>query len=284
MRIAIASGKGGAGKTTIAVNLAYAMAHDGHDVEYIDCDVEEPNGHLFLKPTITESFRATLPVPVVDESRCTACGACVKMCQYNALVRLGDTVMVFPGLCHGCGGCELVCKHGAISEQPRQIGDIRRGMASGIGFVDGRLAIGEAMSPPLIRGVLDKIDTDRVSIIDAPPGTSCPVVTSLRTADFVLLVTDPTPFGLNDLGLAIDLVNDLNLPHGVIVNRAGLSDAAREYCRSRGVPILAELPDRREIAEIYSKGYLLCNEDKPYRDRFLAMWEAVHSMVAEGTA
>ncbi len=276
MRIAIASGKGGTGKTTIAVNLSMLLSDHQHRVRYLDCDVEEPNGHLFLKPSIRESIPGVIYTPNIDAQACTACGECVQFCEYKALIRLGKTVMVFPELCHGCGGCARICPHQAITEAPREIGVVETGSSQAIEFVHGRLTIGEAMSPPLIRAVLQQATDDSLNIIDAPPGTSCPVIASIRKADFVVLVTEPTPFGLNDLELALAMVRELGAPHGVVVNRAeeGVSDA-REFCRTQGAPILAEIPDSRRIAEAYSRGEMIV-QSAPGVDRLFAeLWSAI---------
>ncbi len=282
MNIAIASGKGGTGKTTVAVNLASVVSSSGTTVEYLDCDVEEPNGHLFLRPEISSTTPSVVPVPVIDEALCTACGECVQMCRFNALVRLGEAVMVFPGLCHGCGGCVLVCPRKAIAETTRTIGTIREGVVGSLRFVDGHLEVGEAMSPPVVRDVVSRSDPKRTSIIDAPPGTSCPVVTSISRADFILLVTDPTPFGLNDLGLALDLVSTLNIAHGVVVNRSTGSDRVHRFCEGRNVEILAEIPASRDIAHLYSRGQLLCDADGGYANIFTGLWNAIQRITKVG--
>lgn len=282
MKIAIASGKGGTGKTTVATNLAALLGRRGESVAYVDCDVEEPNGHLFLNPHITQTTTATLPIPRIDESRCTACGECVSFCAYKALVRLGKVVMVFPELCHGCGGCTLVCRQGAISEVPKPLGVVEQGSAQGAVFVQGRLAIGEAMSPPLIRAVLDATPPMGITIIDAPPGTSCPAIAAIRAADYVLLVTEPTPFGLNDLGLALDMVVALEIPYGVLVNRAEAHNAdAQDFCAHRHAPIVGQIPDERCVAEAYSRGELIIDAVAGAQQRFGQLWNA---LVVQGEA
>lgn len=252
--IAIASGKGGTGKTTMAVNLASLLAEQGHSVQYIDCDVEEPNGHIFLKPEITHSEEVGIPVPAIDKSKCTGCGKCAEVCEYNAIIVL-KTALVFPELCHGCGGCRLVCPSRAIQEQPRTIGVVETGRAGKIGFDQGRLNVGEPMSPPLIRAVKRTRTEGPITICDAPPGTSCPVVATVRDADYVVLVTEPTPFGLNDLRLAVDLMRQLQRAFGVVINRADIgNDAVRAFCKAESIPVLAEIPDDRRVAEAYSRG------------------------------
>jgi MinD superfamily P-loop ATPase len=280
MNIAIASGKGGTGKTTVATNLALVLGERGGTVRFLDCDVEEPNGHLFLKPRIEKRHAASIPVPVIDETRCEACGECVRFCEYKALVRLGKTVMVFPELCHGCGGCMLLCPRHAISEQAKQIGVVETGVSGTMQFVHGLLNIGEAMSPPLVRSVLERATAGAVNIIDAPPGTSCPVIASIRNADFVVLVTEPTPFGLNDLGLALDMVRELALPHGVVINRAeaGNSDA-QTFCAKRQAAVLAEIPDDRRIAEAYSRGEMVVEAVPGLRELLLTLWESIRRQV-----
>lgn len=280
INIAVASGKGGTGKTTIATNLAVHLDAQKQKVAYIDCDVEEPNGHLFLNPAIDTTHTASIPVPVVDESRCTACGQCVAFCAYNALVRLGKEVMVFAELCHGCGGCARVCPVNAITEQRRKIGVVEKGRCRSMGFVHGRLDVGVAMSPPLIRAVLSHASAEQINIIDAPPGTSCPVIAAVRKVDFVVLVTEPTPFGINDLALAVDMVEELAIPFGVVVNRAedGVDDA-HAYCRSRNAAVIARIPDDRTIAETYSRGEMIVENIPGLDSCFDMLWNTIRKRV-----
>lgn len=278
--VAIASGKGGTGKTTVATNLAWVLAESGEDVTYLDCDVEEPNGHIFLKPKIEKTVTVTTPVPLVDESKCTACGECRDICQYSAIILLKDTVLTFPNLCHGCGGCELVCPTGAITESGREVGIIEEGVSGGVRFVAGKLRVGEAMSPPLIRRVKEMIPRDGISIIDAPPGTSCPVIQSVKNVDFVVLVTEPTPFGLYDLRLAVDMLRALGIPFGVVVNRAGMGDGSVfDYCRDEDIRVLLEIPDDRRIAEAYSRGVLAVDVLPEYRLGFTVLVSNVRQAV-----
>jgi MinD superfamily P-loop ATPase len=276
MTIAVASGKGGTGKTTVATNLARVAADQGLDVSYQDCDVEEPNGHIFLRPEIEKTASVCVPVPVVDEDKCTACGNCKEICQYSAIALLGKTVLTFSNLCHGCGGCTLVCPAGAISETGREVGVVEEGMASGVRFVHGKLRIGEAMSPPLIREVKKRIHEDGLTIVDAPPGTSCPVIQSVRGANYVMLVTEPTPFGLNDLRLAVEMLRALDLPFGVVVNRADIGDeAVFDYCDSESIDILLRIPDDRRIAEAYSRGRLAVEALPEYAATFKSLLRGV---------
>jgi MinD superfamily P-loop ATPase len=283
MRIAIASGKGGTGKTTVAVNLAQILTDSGQKVQYLDCDVEEPNGHIFLHPTIETTEWVGIPVPIVDETKCTGCRQCAEICQYHAIAVL-KKALVFPELCHGCGGCTLVCPERAIREETRPIGVVETGTALrtassqsvGVLFAQGRMNVGEPMSPPLIRAVKKKMISDGIAILDAPPGTSCPVVTTVRDADYVLLVTEPTPFGLNDLKLAVEMIRQLGVRYGVVINRADSGDQrVREFCEAEKILILQELPDDRRLAEAYSRGQLAVNVLPEWRTMFSALWHRV---------
>lgn len=266
MRIAIASGKGGTGKTTVAANLAWVAAREGRTAAYLDCDVEEPNGAIFLKPLITEIRPVRVSIPQVDMDKCNDCGLCGKICQYSAIVYMNQQVLTFPELCHGCGGCWLVCPTGALTESHREIGQLQLGHSNEIQFVQGLLNVGEAMSPPVIRAVKAEVPQVDLLVVDSPPGTSCPVIESVRDADFVLLVTEPTPFGLNDLKLAVEMVRVLDLPFGVVINRADLGDhETRNYCSSQNIENLAELPDDRRVAEAYSRGEMICEAIPEYR-------------------
>lgn len=274
--IAVASGKGGTGKTTVATNLARVASIQGLEVSYLDCDVEEPNGHIFLKPRIENSAPVCVSVPVVDEGKCMACGQCKEICQYSAIALLGKTILTFPNLCHACGGCMLVCPTGAITETGREVGVVEEGIADGVRFVHGKLRIGEAMSPPLIRAVRKQISDSGLSIIDAPPGTSCPVIQSVRGADYVLLVTEPTPFGLNDLKLAVEMLRVLKLPFGVVVNRADMGDeAVFNYCDSESINVLLRISDDRRIAEAYSRGQLATQALPEYNEVFVSLLKGI---------
>jgi len=269
MKIAIASGKGGTGKTTVATNLAYTASRDSQSVAYLDCDVEEPNGHIFLKPRFDSTTPVGTLIPKVDEDKCTHCGKCGEICQYSAIVSAGQAVLVFAELCHGCGGCSLVCPSGAIVEVLHETGKVQVGSAGPIAFVHGLLNVGQAMSPPVIKAVKAAAPAADLVIIDVPPGTSCPVIESVRDSDFVLLVTEPTPFGLNDLKLAVEMVRELGLPFAVVINRADVGDRQTHlYCRENGIGILAEIPDDRKIAEAYSRGEMACEAIPKYGSLF----------------
>lgn len=271
MIISVASGKGGTGKTTVSVNLARTI---GDGVQLLDCDVEEPNAHLFLKGREIGSDIVTIPIPTADESLCDGCGECGRLCRYHAIVSFGSAPLVFPDLCHGCGGCALVCPRGAIRETGKRIGVVETRDADGITLIQGRLDIGVAMAPPLIRAVKSRLNREKTAILDAPPGTSCPVIATVRGSDFVVLVTEPTPFGLHDLGLAIEMIREIAVPFGVVVNRMGAGDdRVHRFCRDEGVPILLEIPDDRRIAEAYSRGELMVDALPDYTDHFATlMW------------
>jgi len=277
MEIAIASGKGGTGKTTIATNLACSIAHMGGTVQYLDCDVEEPNGHIFLKPDIVETQSVTIGVPEVDNELCNGCGKCGQLCQYSAIICLKDKVMVFEQLCHSCGGCTLVCPTAAIKEKPREIGFIDTGLANGgVKFSQGRLKIGDIHSPFLIKKVKANALEEGSVIIDAPPGTSCPVVEAVKGSDFVLLVTEPTPFGLNDLKLAVSLVRELKIPFAVVVNRSEPDEQMiNQYCQRENIDIIFEVPDNRQIAEAYSDGKMIVDVLPEYRKEFASLYENI---------
>jgi len=280
MIISIASGKGGTGKTTVATNLAVSLASG---VQLLDCDVEEPNAHLFIHPALDEVKTITTPVPEVDMDKCTLCGKCGQICQFKAIIVIGDTVLPFPELCHSCGGCARVCPEKAITEIGRELGVIERGHRNGLEFVHGRLRVGEAMSPPLIRRVREYTRTGVVTIIDAPPGTSCPVIASMTGADFVLLVTEPTPFGLHDLKLAVGAVRILGIPCGLVINRSDMGDdRVREYARSEGIPVLMEIPFDRRIAEAYSRGEMLIEGMPEWKEKFQRLYREIKEIAGSG--
>jgi MinD superfamily P-loop ATPase len=281
MILAVASGKGGTGKTTVSVNLARTL---GSEVALLDCDVEEPNAHLFLAVDLRGEENVTIPNPQVDEALCDGCGECSRFCEYHAIVSFGTIPLIFPEMCHGCGGCAKVCPRKAIREVEKRIGVVETMHAGNITLIQGRLDIGLAMAPPLIRAVKARLRNGVHAILDAPPGTSCPVIATLRGADLVLLVTEPTPFGLNDLKLAVDMVRALGIPFGVVVNRVGIGDErVHAFCRNENIPVLLEIPDDRRIAEVYSEGRLIVEALPEYRGLFESLLEkTIHRKNAVG--
>ncbi len=290
MILTVASGKGGTGKTTVAVSLALSLANK-HPL-LLDCDVEEPNAALFIKPIIQDRCEVGQMVPEVALTRCNYCGRCAEVCQYHAIAVVGTRrstaapVLVFPELCHGCGSCTLTCPAEAIREVLHTTGTIEQGWAGPVEFVQGTLNVGEPMAVPIIRQLkrrtLPSNVGDRPIILDASPGTACPVVEAMREADFVLLVTEPTPFGLHDLCLAVEVARDeLHLPVGVVINRDGIGDrGVDEYCAAEGVPILMRIPLDRRIAEAYSEGIPLVQAMPEYRQQFLNLYIAIEKLAA----
>jgi len=281
MIISVASGKGGTGKTLVATSLALSLK-DNDRVQLLDCDVEEPDDHLFLKPEIAGSKAVSILVPAVDEEKCTYCGRCAEVCTYHAIAVLGDYVLTFPQLCHGCGACSYLCPEKAISEDSRETGVVEWGYSDGLNFVHGKLTVGEAMAPPVIRKVKDYANNDGIVIVDVPPGTSCPVVEAIKGSDFCILVTEPTPFGLNDLALAVEMVRELGIPCGVILNRAGVGDSkVAEYCEKENIPILLTIPLDTEIARLYSRGIALVDGMPQWKGSFLQLFDKITEMVDE---
>jgi len=279
MIISVASGKGGTGKTTIATSLAAVL---GSRAQLVDCDVEEPNCHILMKPVLKTSEAVGLPVPVVDMDRCTLCGRCGEVCRFSAILVIGDQVLTFPELCHGCGGCWLLCPEKAIREGSRELGVLETGFAGPVEFVHGVLRVGEAMSPPLIRAVKGKINPDKIAILDAPPGASCPVINTVSGSDFIIMVTEPTPFGLHDLSIAVDAVTQLGIPLGVVLNRADIGDdGVQSFCRQEGIPILAEIPHDRKIAEGYARGDLLVTSAPEYISLIVEIYRIIMNLVGE---
>jgi MinD superfamily P-loop ATPase len=276
MRIAVASGKGGTGKTLVALNLALSINAD----QVLDCDVEEPNDYIFLQPKKTTSEPVEVLIPEIDEKKCTYCRKCAELCQFNSLFIAGETAIVFPELCHSCGGCKLVCPENAITEKPRSIGEIYVGDVDGIELVYGKLNVGEALAVPIISAVKRKSKTDGLVILDSPPGTACPVVESVLGADFCLMVTEPTPFGLHDLEVAADVVMQLGIPLGIVVNFAGIGDrGVYEYCERMTLPILMEIPYDRKIAELYSNGISFVTEMTEWKEKFRELYRNIQEMV-----
>lgn len=273
MIVSVASGKGGTGKTTIATSLALSL---DKGIQLLDCDVEEPNAHIFLKPNLKKTKSVSIPIPKVDESKCNFCGKCSEICAYKAIAVLKDSVLIFPHLCHGCGGCSLLCPQKAIVEVDKQIGVVEIGEAEELQFIHGRLNVGEVMSPPLIRAVKEYINPSRDVIIDAPPGTSCPVIEAVKGSDFCILVTEPTPFGLNDLILAVEVLRKLKIPFGIVVNRSDIGDKKLDsYCRKEDIPILMRIPFKKEIALAYSKGIPVVQEFPDYKKEFIRVYKEI---------
>ncbi len=276
MILSVASGKGGTGKTTVAVNLALSI----QNVQLLDCDVEEPNAHLFLKPQINEITSVYLLLPKVDENLCDYCKKCSDFCEYHALVIIANKIMIFPELCHGCGGCMLICPRNAIGEDRREVGVKKKGYAGNIEFVYGELNIGEPMPVPVIREVKKDIKIGKAVIIDAPPGTSCPVIASVYGSDYCILVTEPTPFGLHDMKLMVDVLNEIGIPFGVVMNRAGIGDRkAYEYCEKEKLPILLEIPYDRKIAEFYSRGVPFTRAMSEWENAFKNLFKNIRNVL-----
>ncbi|HUW66859.1 MAG TPA: ATP-binding protein [Candidatus Nanoarchaeia archaeon] len=270
--ISVASGKGGTGKTTIATNMALSIAK----AQLLDCDVEEPDSHLFLNTDLEKVEDVYLSVPVVDKEKCDFCQKCSKFCQYNAIAVLPSDILIFPQLCHGCGGCILVCPKGAITEEKRIIGIIEGGTSDGVEFYHGILNIGEPMATPVIKTLKKKIDKEKNVILDSPPGTSCPTIETIRGTDFCLLVTEPTPFGLYDLKLAVEVVKHLAIPFGVVINRDGIGDdRVEKFCMERNIPVLLKIPQNEDIARLYSNGQPFILEMPEWKEEFVRLFEII---------
>jgi len=276
MIISIASGKGGTGKTTVATNLALSIGK----AQFIDCDVEEPNANIFLRAKIDNNEDVSVSFPEIDKTKCDYCGKCSEFCAYNALAVVPSDVLVFPELCHSCGGCELVCPKDAVSWNERIIGRLEHGQAKGIDFYHGLLNVGEMQAIPVIKALKRKVDKSKNVIIDVPPGTSCPVIESISGSDYCVLVTEPTPFGLHDLKLAVEVTRHLNIPFGVIINRDGIGDKKVEvYCQNENIPVLLKIPERKKIAHLYSKGIALVSESHEWHEMFGLVFNRIQEEV-----
>jgi MinD superfamily P-loop ATPase len=283
MQISVASGKGGTGKTLVATSLAISLK-DTHNVQLIDCDVEEPDDYIFVRPDITRKESVFITNPSVDENLCTYCGKCAGVCAFNAVAVIKNHILTFSNLCHGCGACAYLCPEGAITEINREMGVIETGTSGNLEFIQGMLTVGEAMATPVIDQVKKKADKEKVVIIDTPPGTSCPVVHSVSGSDFCLLVTEPTPFGMNDLALAVETVQTLGIQCGIIINRSGENDSIIEdYCREKDIPVMMKIPLEIEIARLYSKGMTLAEGMPMWKEIFKALFENIQETKVEGT-
>jgi MinD superfamily P-loop ATPase len=277
--ISIASGKGGTGKTSLAVALAQSLEGP---VDLLDCDVEAPNAHIFMKPRWESRETIFAQIPQVDESKCTYCRACSQMCRFKAILVLGETILTFPEMCHACGGCFLVCKTGALIPARKELGEVETGWSGDIRFIHGRLKIGEPLSPPLIREVKKRRDPARTAILDAPPGTSCPVIQTVKGSDFTVLVTEPTPFGLFDLKLAVEVLARLGIPCGVVINRANVGDRkVKDYLKARGLPLLLEIPFDRRIAAGYAQGQSLIEIRPRLKADFQNLFQEIQGLLKE---
>ena len=279
MIISVASGKGGTGKTLVATSLAISL-NDRDGVQLLDCDVEEPNAHIFLKPVIAGSISVSIPIPKVDEDKCTYCGKCAQVCAYHAIAVFGKHVLTFPQLCHGCGACSYLCPEKAIAEEEKEMGVVEWGHSQGVEFAHGKLTIGEAMPSPVIRRVKECANHAGTVIVDIPPGTSCPVVEAVKGSDFCLLVTEPTPFGLNDLILAVETVRELSIPCSVVLNRSGIGDSGvQEYCEKENIPILLTIPLNTEIARLYSRGVALVEGMPGWKKDFIRLFDQIEERI-----
>ncbi len=278
MILSIASGKGGTGKTLVATSLALSLAKE-RTVQLLDCDVEEPNAHILLKPSFSYRENVSITVPELNKEKCSYCGKCAEVCAYNAVAVFPRHVLLFPELCHGCGACSYLCPEDALTEVNRELGVIEKGESNGIEFIHGKLTIGETMATPVIREVKKHIDRARIAIVDVSPGTSCPVVESVKDSDFCLLVTEPTPFGFNDLTLAVDMVHELQIPCGVVINRDNTQNSkVEEYCLVQGIPILLRIPLDIEIARLYSKGITLIEGMPQWRESFIRLYDTIEQI------
>ncbi|MFZ3148398.1 MAG: ATP-binding protein [Methanothrix sp.] len=281
MKISIASGKGGTGKTLVATSLAASLASPGTSVTIADCDVEEPNSFLFFPDrALIDRKECHVPVPVIDVALCTRCGKCSEVCAYHALAVLPQTVLIFPELCHGCGACTIICPENAVSETSRSVGEIFRARSGGVEIIWGELALGEARTTPLIKAVKERAGDENV-IVDCPPGTSCSLVESVRGTDFCLLVTEPTPFGLYDLDIALKVLEKMNIPRAVLVNKSGMGDRkVYEYLVTRNIPLLMEIPLDRNIAELYSRGEIFVEKMPEWKAKLASLVREIEEMIS----
>jgi MinD superfamily P-loop ATPase len=278
MIVSVASGKGGTGKTSVAVNLALSVGN----VQLLDCDVEEPNAYLLLNPEINKKEPVYTLIPKVDRELCNTCGECTKFCQFNAIFVASEKILVFPDLCHSCGGCAMVCPRKAITWEKHKIGTLNFGAADGVALVYGELEVGKPMAVPVIKAVKKQIKEGKNVVLDSPPGTSCPFVETVRGSDFCILVTEPTPFGLHDLKIAVEVLRKVGVPFGVVINRAGIGDKkVYDYCGKESIRILLEIPYERRIAELYSKGIPFSLEMPEWVDKFQMLYNKIKVLAAK---
>lgn len=279
MQITITAGKGGTGKTTVATNLALAIK-EKYQVQFIDCDVEEPDSHIFLRPELKKREPVYIRRPEVDEDKCNFCRKCSELCQFNSIAVFGENILVYPELCHGCGLCSIACPNEAIAEKEDQIGFIETGICQGFQFLQGELDLGEPMATPVIRELKRRVISNGVKILDSPPGTACSVIETISSSDFALLVTEPTPFGLHDLKLTVEVCAELKVPCGVVINRDGIGyEKVDEYCRGKKIPVLLRIPDRKEIAVAYSNGIPFVEEMPQWKNQFLSLFESIETRI-----
>lgn len=282
MKISVASGKGGTGKTMVATNLGLALLAKEKSVQLLDCDVEEPNLHVFIKGNQMKSHEVSLPIPKVDYDKCLYCGKCSEVCQYNAIALLKRTLVIFPDVCHSCGGCWHLCPNGALEPTPRKIGTVTVSQAGCLELVSGKLKLGTHISPPLVKAVRGYENQAGIVIIDGPPGSSCPVMAAVEDTDYCILVTEPTPFGLHDLALAVGLLRVLGIPCGVVLNRAVPgNDLIDRYCVEKDLPILLRIPQQTEIAKAYAKGIPLVEMNPKWQDEFYNLYRQVSQEVQQ---
>jgi MinD superfamily P-loop ATPase len=278
MIVSVASGKGGTGKTSVAVNMVLSVGN----VQLLDCDVEEPNAHLLLNPDMRKMEPVYCLIPLVNEELCNHCGECSRFCQYNAVFVTSEKTLVFPELCHSCGGCALVCPKKAITEEKHRIGTLKFGSVGDLTLVYGELEIGEPMAVPVIKEVKKQTRKSENVVLDSPPGTSCPVIETVRGSDFCVLVTEPTPFGLHDLKITVQVLKDMRIPFGVVINRAGIGDKkVYEYCKEENIPILLEIPYQRKIAELYSRGVPFSLEMPEWKEKFQTLFSEIERLAGK---
>ncbi len=284
MVISVAAGKGGTGKTLIAVNLALSLHRSGIQTTLVDCDVEEPNAHLFLKPEISRREKVTVPIPKIDLDRCERCGECSSFCPFGALATTPTSLLIFEELCHGCGGCALVCPRDAISEEERVLGMLEEGnTGEGMGVIRGILDIGEPKASIVISAAKERMRSDEVNVVDCGPGTGCAVMTAVHGSHLCVMVTEPTPFGLHDLQMAVEMTETLGVPSLVVLNKDVPGDTlARKFCEKRGLEIALSIPFSRDIARLNARGVNLVDVDKEWMDKFLSLYQRAEEIARCG--